>query len=253
MEGRPRKLLDQVRDVLRLKHYAYRTEESYVYWIRRYILFHGKRHPNEMGKVEIEAFLTHLAVHDQVSASTQNQAFSALLFLYRHVLRHTSEFEIDALRARPSRYLLTVLTKEEVRSILGYLSGVYQLFIQTLYGSGVRLNEGLNIRVKDLDFTQQQIIVRDPKRNESRVTMLPNVLIEPLQAHLIWVRHMHQIDLDLGYRSAYLPFALARKYLHADRDWIWQYVFPAFSRSCDPRSKTVRRHHLHESSKLLDI
>jgi integron integrase len=247
MESRPQKLLDQVRQAIRLKHYSYRTEESYVAWIRRYILFHNKQHPKEMGTAEITAFLSHLAVEGQVAASTQNQALSALLFLYRDVLHQELEGAIDALRAKPSRYLPTVLTKEEVLAVIDNLSGVHRLTIQVLYGSGLRLTEGLRLRVKDLDFAQQQVAVRDAKGAESRVTMLPGSLVKPLQAHLQRVKQMHQRDLDQGYGSVYLPFALERKYAHLDRAWIWQFVFPAERISKDPRSGAVRRHHLHET------
>jgi integrase len=203
-EPRPPKLLDQVRDVLRLKHYAFSTEKTYLQWIYRYIVFHNKRHPQDMGKVEIEAFLTHLAVQEQVTASTQNQAFSAILFLYRHVL-HQELDTIDALRARSSRYLPTVLTPPEVQTIFRQLCDLPGLVVPLLYGSGLRLSEGLNLRVKDLDFAQRQLIVRDAKGNESRVTMLPARLIEPLQTHLNRVRRTHQHDLDQGYGTVYLP------------------------------------------------
>lgn len=183
METRPRKLLDQVRDQIRIKHYSYRTEQTYVYWIRRYILFHNKRHPAEMGGAELEAFLTHLAVVDKVAASTQNQALNAVLFLYRQVLKQELGIEINAVRAKRSRYLPTVLTPEEVKTVLHQLSGVYQLLTKLLYGSGLRLNEALRLRLKDLDFAQQQIVVRDTKGGESRVTMLPASVIEDLQIH----------------------------------------------------------------------
>ncbi|PSN14017.1 hypothetical protein C7293_13575 [filamentous cyanobacterium CCT1] len=176
MESRPRKLLDQVRDAIRLKHYSYRTEQSYVGWIRRYILFHNKQHPKDMGGAEVEAFLTHLAVEGHVSASTQNQAFSALLFPYRNVLNQELG-ALDAVRAKRSNYLPTVLTKGEVRSILQNISGVHGLVIKVLYGSGLRLSEGLSLRVKDIDFAQRQIVARDTKGNESRVTMLADSLI----------------------------------------------------------------------------
>jgi len=248
MDDRPKKLLDQLRDTIRLKHYSYRTEQSYVQWVRRYILFHNKRHPQEMAVPEITAFLTHLAVKEQVAASTQNQALSALLFLYRYVLCQPLDEAIDAVRAKPSRYLPTVLTKDEVQAILQQLSGVPQLFLQLLYGSGLRLNEGLRLRIKDLDFAQRQIVVRDVKGNQSRITMLPARLLEPLQLHLHQVKQIHQRDLQQGYGSVYLPFALERKYPYADRAWIWQFVFPASSRARDPRSGIVRRHHLHETS-----
>ncbi|MDX2217122.1 MAG: integron integrase [Oculatellaceae cyanobacterium bins.114] len=246
-ESRSPKLLDQVRDAIRLKHYSYRTEESYVYWVRRYILFHNKQHPKDMGSAEITAFLTHLAVNEQVAASTQNQALSALVFLYRHVLHQPLEASINAVRAKPTQHLPTVLTPTEVRQVIQHLSGVHKLIIQLLYGSGMRLNEGLRLRVKDLDLAQRQITIRDAKGNKNRITVLPSSLIEPLQKHLQQTRQLHHHDLAQGYGSVYLPFALERKYPHADRAWIWQFVFPAFSLSCDPRSNIVRRHHLHET------
>ena len=255
MESQPKKLLDQVRDAIRLKHYSYRTEQSYVGWVQRYILFHNKTHPKDMGGAEVEAFLTHLAVKENVAASTQNQALSALLFLYRYVLHQDLECQLEAVRAKRSRYLPTVLTKDEVRSVLRQVSGVQGLVLKLLYGSGLRLNEGLQLRIKDVDFAQRQIVVRDAKGNESRVTMLPGSLVVPLQEHLQKVRQLHQRDLDQGYGSVYLPFALDRKYPHAVREaspkenraWIWQFVFPSFGYSRDPRSGIVRRHHLHET------
>jgi integron integrase len=248
IEPKPRKLLDQVRDVIRLKHYAYSTEKSYVDWIRRYILFHNKRHPSEMGSAEIEAFLTHLAVKEKVAASTQNQAFSALLFLYREVLRLDLPDSINAFRAKPTKYLPTVLTKAEVKLILDRLFGVEKLVIQLLYGSGLRLNEGLSLRVKDVDFAQHQIVVRNAKSNESRVTMLPEQLVEPLTIHLQHIKQLHERDLSLGYAAVHLPFALARKYPNAERQWIWQYIFPSIGIAVDARSGRQCRHHRHDSS-----
>jgi integron integrase len=242
----PRKLLDQVRDAIRLKHYSYRTEQSYVQWIRRFILFYNKQHPKDMAVPEIEAFLTHLAVNEQVSASTQNQALSALLFLYRHVL-YQELAAVDAIRAKPSRYLPSVLTLSEVSAIFNQMTGVHQLVVQLLYGSGLRLREGLTLRVKDLDFAQQQIVVRDTKGRESRVTMLPTRLVEPLHQQLQQAKKWHQQDLQAGYGAVYLPYALERKYPNAQRAWIWQYVFPAERRSTDPRADVIRRHHLDES------
>jgi integron integrase len=246
MEPRPKKFLDQVRDALRLKHYSIRTENSYVNWIRRYILFHGKRHPNEMDAAEVEAFLTHLAVNEHVAASTQNQAFSALLFLYREVL-HKDLGSIDALRAKKPKHLPTVLTKEEVRKVIANLSGTHRLMAGLLYGSGLRLMECVRLRVKDLDFNYHTITVRDGKGAEDRVTMLPQALIAPLQEHLQYVKNLHQADLAKGYGAVYLPDALERKYPNASREWIWQYVFPSDRLSVDPRTGVVRRHHLDES------
>jgi len=246
-EPRPKKLLDQVRDAVRLKHYSYRTEQTYVQWIRRYILFHDKRHPQEMGVPEIEAFLTYLAVQEQVAASTQNQALSALLFLYRHVLQLPLDERIDAIRAKSSRKLPTVLTPEEVRAVIQHMSGVHRLIVQLLYGSGLRLREAMQLRIKDLDFPQSQIVVRDAKGQESRLTMLPNSVQIPLKEHLQQVKRIHQQDLNLGYGAVTLPFALARKYPNANRQWVWQFVFPASTRCKDPRSGAIVRFHLHES------
>jgi site-specific recombinase XerD len=192
-----------VRDALRVKHYSYRTEESYVQWIRRYILFHNKRHPNQMGEAEVEAFLTHLAVEGHVAASTQNQALSALLFLYRYVLKQPLAESIEAVRARQSKYLPTVLSPDEVQRLLQCLDGTHQLLAKLLYGSGMRLSEGLRLRVKDLDFAQRQIIIRDPKGNQDRLTVLPQILVEQLQAHLVHVKQTFHNDLALGYGAVY--------------------------------------------------
>jgi integron integrase len=243
----PKKLLDQLRDVLRIKHYSYRTEQTYVDWVHRFIVFHNKRHPKDMGAPEVQGFLTHLAVHGRVAASTQNQALSALVFLYRYVLRQELGLSIDAVRAKQSRYMPTVLTHEEAIAVLEQISGTHQLVAKILYGSGLRLSEALQLRVKDLDFAQQQIVVRDGKGGNSRVTPLPTSLITGLTDHLQQVQCIHQMDLSRGYGSVYLPYALERKYPHADRQWIWQYVFPSNRISKDPRSGIVRRHHLDES------
>ena len=182
-----------------------------------------------------------------MAASTQNQALNAVLFLYRQVLKQKLDIKIDAVRAKRSRYLPTVLTPGEVTTILKQVSGVYQLVAKLLYGSGLRLNEALQLRIKDLDFVQHQLVVRDTKGGESRVTMLPTSIVEDLKSHLQSVKRLHQQDLEKGYGSVYLPFALERKYPNADRQWIWQFVFPAERFSKDPRSGVVRRHHLHES------
>lgn len=246
MENPPKKLLDQVADALRVRHYAYRTEQTYIHWIRRYILFHDKRHPREMGAAEIEAFLTHLAVEGQVSASTQNQALSALLFLYREVLQQKLE-QVEVVWAKKPQRLPTVLSQEETRCLIGHLSGTHRLMAQLLYGSGLRLMECLRLRVKDIDFGQQQLIVRDAKGSKDRVTLLPSSLMEPLRQHLKSTRLLHQQDLKLGYGEVFLPDALARKYPNASQEWGWQYIFPASKLSKDPRSGVIRRHHLDES------
>ncbi|CAN1209170.1 Integrase [Tumidithrix helvetica PCC 7403] len=243
----PRKLLDRVRDAIRVKHYSYQTEKTYVQWIRRYILFNGIRHPSEMGGAEVNSFLTYLAVEENVAASTQNQALCAILFLYKHVLQQELDLCLDTVRAKRPRNLPTVLTVDEVLAIIQNLSGVYQLLVKLLYGSGMRLNEALQLRVKDVDFSQQQIVIRDSKGMESRITMLPKSIVEQLQVHLEGVKHLHHQDLDKGYGVVNLPFALERKYPNACREWIWQYVFPSSHISKDPRSEAMLRHHLHES------
>jgi integron integrase len=244
----PQKLLDQVSHALRLKHYSYRTETSYLGWIKRYILFHQKRHPRDMGPAEIEAFLTHLAVHDQVAASTQNQALSALLFLYRDVLHQELDFPIDAVRAQSPKRLPTILTKAEALRVIHCLPAPYHLPVKLLYGSGLRLMECVRLRVKDIDFAQHQLIVRQGKGGKDRVTMLPQSLIQPLQGHLQHVKMLHLADLALGYGTVYLPYALDRKYPHANREWLWQYLFPAARLSVDPRSGLTRRHHINPST-----
>jgi integron integrase len=244
---RPKKLLDQMREALQTQHYSIRTEDSYVDWARRFILFHNKRHPKEMGAPEVEAFLTHLAVERKVAASTQNQALSALLFLYREVL-HQELDSIDSVRARKPKHLPTVLTKSEARRVLNGMSGTPQLMAKLLYGSGLRALECARLRVKDIDFEQRLIVVRDGKGEKDRITMLPDNVVAPLQEHLARVRQLHAKDLADGYGAVYLPYALEVKYPHANRDWAWQYVFPAKNLSADPRSGVMRRHHVSESS-----
>ncbi len=236
-----------MRETIRRKHYAIRTEEAYVNWIRRFILFHHKRHPKEMGAPEVEAFLTHLAVQEHVSASTQNQALAALLFLYREVLQQELDAPIAPLRAKKPQHLPAVLTREEVRQVIAHLSGVHQLQAKLLYGAGLRLLECLRLRVKDIDFERRAIIVRDTKGDEDRVTMLPQSVIEPLKEHLLRVKRLHEEDLAKGYGRVYLPDALARKFPNASREWLWQYVFPSDRLSVDPRSGETRRHHADES------
>jgi len=248
MNKRPPKLLDQVREAIRRKHYSIRTEEAYIHWIKRYIFFHHKRHPRNMGTPEIEAFLTYLATKRNVAASTQNQALAALLFLYREVLHLDLDGPIDAVRAKKPQRLPTVLTRDEVSNVIGFLAGTHRLMAKLLYGSGLRLMECVRLRVKDVDFAQHQIIVRDGKGMKDRVTLLPDTLVAPLQEHLRHVRLIHEQDLSQGYGAVYLPYALARKYPHANREWAWQYVFPASKLSKDPRSGAIRRHHVDESS-----
>jgi integron integrase len=245
--SKPR-LLDQVRREIRLRHYSRRTEEAYVRWIRRYVLFHGKRHPAELGPREVSAFLTHLATEDNVAASTQNQALCALVFLYRHVLEQPFPELDQVVRAKRPARLPVVFTPEEVQRILAELEGVNQLVAGLLYGSALRLLACLRLRVKDVDFARAQLLVRDGKGQKDRVTMLPARVEERLRRHLRKIKVQHEQDLDAGCGSVYLPNALARKDPSAARSWGWQYVFPAPKPSRDPRSGEVRRHHLSESS-----
>jgi integron integrase len=243
-----KKLLDQVRDALRLKHYSIRTEEAYVDWIKRYILFHSKRHPKDMGLAQVQAFLTHLAVEGQVAASTQNQALSALLFLYRQVLKIDLDTPLDAVRAKKPSRLPVVLTRAETHQVIQGLAGPYQLMAKLLYGSGLRLMECVRLRVKDIDFDRREIVVRDAKGGHERVTMLPASLVTPLQEHLKRVKLLHEQDLAAGCGQVYLPYALERKYPAASGEWGWQYVFPSDRLSLDPRSGFKRRHHVDESN-----
>lgn len=240
------KLLDQVRLALQKKHYSIRTETAYVSWIKRFILFHRKRHPKEMGALEIEQFLTNLAVNQRLSPSTQNQALAALLFLYQQVLRQSLEQPINAVRAKHRRRLPTVLSKEEVAQVINQIPPPYQLMAKLMYGSGLRLMECVRLRVKDIDFGQHQIIVRNGKGNKDRTTLLPDSLISLLHRQLHYTKIVHQNDLAEGYGRVFLPYALARKYPNAPSEWAWQYVFPAPNLSTDPRTQLRRRHHLNE-------
>lgn len=245
----PKPLLDQLRETLRAKHYSIRTEDTYTDWVKRFILFHKKRHPNTMGAAEINAFVTDLAVNGNVAASTQTQALSAILFLYRHVLHLDLVEPLNILRAKKPERLPVVLTKDETQQVIRQLSGDYQLMAKLLYGSGLRLMECVRLRVKDLDFEYRQITVRDGKGQKDRVTMLPAQLSEPLKIHLLRVKQIHQADLEKGYGEVYLPFALERKYPNANKEWAWQYVFPSDRLSKDPRSpELIRRHHIDESN-----
>jgi integron integrase len=239
------RLLEQVRDRLRVKHYSLRTEQAYVGWIRRFILANGKRHPRGMGGGEVEAFLTRLATHGEVAAGTQNQALAALLFLYREVLGQELPWMDNVVRAkRPRR--LPVLTREEVRCLLAQMQGRDWLMAGLLYGTGMRLMECLRLRVKDVDFTRRDIIVREGKGNKDRHVPLPQALETALQDQMASARLLHRTDSAAGFGAAWLPHALARKYPNAAREWRWQYVFPASQRSFDPRSGVERRHHLDE-------
>jgi len=245
--GRSR-LLDQMREILRLHHYSIRTEEAYLEWVKRFILFHNKRHPSDMGEKEVSAFLTYLAVNKHVSASTQNQALSAILFLYKRVLNLQLDWLEDVVRAKRPRKLPVVLTKTEVMRVLDTMIGTNALIARLLYGTGMRLMEGLRLRVQDVDFGLKEIIVRSGKGDKDRVTTLPEVLIPQLEKQLELVRYLHKADLEEGYGRVYLPFALDRKYPNAGIQLGWQYYFPSKNRSTNPRTGNVARHHLHEKN-----
>ena len=225
-----KKLLDQYHDAIRLKQYSTRTEKTYVLWVRSYILFHNKRHPREMGVPEIRQFMAHLVSEKKVSASTQNQALSAVLFLYRHVLfMKLDESGLADLRPQRANSIPVVLSKEEVKAVISSLTGIYKLVAQVMYGGGLRVMECMRLRVKDIDFDNHQIIIRDGKGENDRFTILPDIVIEPMRQHLQQVKITQEKDVQNGFGSVYLPFALERKYPNANKEWIWQYVFPASS------------------------
>ncbi len=240
------RLFDEVRRCLRVKHYSLRTEKVYWGWIRRFILANGKRHPRDLGAPEVEHFLSGLAVHGNVAANTQNQALSALLFLYRQVLHIDLPWMESVVRAKRPQRLPTVLAREEVQQLLAQMDGRSGLLASLLYGTGLRLMEGLRLRVKDVDFARNEITVRDGKGGKDRRTMLPRSLMEPLLNEVERARTLHQADLADGFGAVWLPHALARKYQNAEREFGWQYVFPALGRSIDPRSGVERRHHFDD-------
>jgi integron integrase len=241
------RLLDRVRDAIRTRHYSRETEKAYVHWIKRYIFFHDKRHPADMGAPEVTRFLTSLAIDAHVASSTQNQALNAILFLYRIVLERELPWLDDIVRAKRPQRLPVVLTREEVRAVLDRLDGSPKLMTLLLYGSGLRLLECAELRVKDVDFARNQIIVRSGKGAKDRVTMLPGAARPGLLRHLEAVRAQHQVDLGRGAGCVALPMALARKYPHANREWAWQWLFPATRLYVDRVTGQRRRHHLHES------
>jgi integron integrase len=246
-QGKP-KLLDRVRQLMRLRHYSLRTEEAYIGWIRRYILFHDKRHPRELDEKHVSEFLSNLAIKGHVAAATQNQALNALLFLYKEVLQRELGFVGNVLRVKRPPKAPVVLSPSEVRTVLSQLDGQYRMMAQLLYGSGLRLLECLRLRVKDVDLHYRHITVRDPKGGRERKTMLPVSLAAPLRQHLEKVRARHQHDLADGFGSVYLPGALERKTPGASREWAWQFVFPAERRSIDARTGIERRHHVNEKN-----
>ncbi len=241
------RLIDQLREVLRYHHYAIRTERAYVGWVLRFIRFHNKKHPRDMGKDEIEAFLSNLAISRNVAVATQNQAFNAIIFLYEEVLRIPISEQIAAVRTRKPKRLPTVLSPEEVTFLLNAIDPPYRLMAKIMYAGGYRLMEIIRLRVHDLDFANQQIIVRDSKGNKDRASQFPETLHNAVHRHLARAKAWHDEDLEQGYGRVYLPYALSVKYRNADQAWGWQYVFPSKSLSVDPRSGLMRRHHIHES------
>ena len=249
MQKPKKKLLDIVRDKIRVKHYSMSTERTYTHWIKHYIFFHNKKHPIEMGKVEIEQFLTFLAVQKKVSPTTQNQAFSAILFLYKEVLGiDMSSWNIQALRAQERKHIPQVLTREEVQKVIAELAGTYQLIVQMMYGCGLRMQEALNLRIKDIDFGFDKVYIWDSKSLKDRTVPLPQAIKQRLKAQVEYVEQLHAKDMADGYGSVYLPYALERKYPSAKYETKWQYLFPMRNVAKDPRSDVVRRHHMHEKT-----
>ena len=247
-EGATSPFLTRVREAIRVRHFSIRTEEAYVHWVKRFILCHGKRHPDSMGDAEVAAFLTHLAVEGNVAASTQNQALNALVFLYRNVMQQPLGDLSSLVRAKRPQRLPAVLSMQEVGRLLRQLEGVYWLIACLQYGSGLRLLESVRLRVKDLDFPHRAIVVRDGKGGKDRIVTLPDELITPLERHLANRKTAFERDCAAGTGTVFLPFALARKYPNAESEWAWQYVFAADKPSIDPRSGKRRRHHVDESS-----
>jgi len=244
-DARPKRLIDRVREAIRSRHYSRRTEETYWYWVRFFILFHKKRHPSEMGAAEVTSFLNWLATERNVAAATQNQALSALLFLYKHVLGKDLPWLDGMTRAKRPVRLPVVLSEIEARRLLGELRGVKWLMASLLYGAGLRQRECLMLRVKDIDFAYRQILVRDGKGGKDRAVPLPESVVQPLHEHLGRVRQLHQRDLKEGFGDVWLPDALARKYPRAGYQWLWQFVFPSKNRSSEPETGMVRRHHIY--------
>ena len=247
MVSKQPKLLDRARNSLRQRNYSYRTENSYVNWMKRYILFHNKQHPRELGEPEIEEFLTYLAVKKKVAPSTQNQALNALIYLYQHVLGIELD-EINALRPRKSRHLPTVLTFEEVLSVLDKMTGIDRLAGRLIYGSGLRVSECLRLRVKDVDFGNKHLVIRDGKGYKDRLAIFPESLEQPIKHQLKVIKSLHQRDLNQGFGQVHLPYALSKKYPNANKQWIWQWIFPSARISYDPRAEMQCRFHRSPSS-----
>lgn len=241
------RLMDQVRETLRFYHYAYNTEKSYVEWILKFIRFSGKKHPREMGKFEIERFLSHLAVNRDVAASTQNQAFNAIMFLYKKVLGMEMNLDIRAKRASKRKNLPTVLSKDEAESLISCMHGTAKILAGLMYGSGLRSLEVIRLRIHDMDFENKQIYIRNPKGGKDRTTLFPDVLYASIRSQIKFAKRLHDKDLEEGYGEVYLPTALKRKYTKANVSFGWQYLFPSKVLSTDPRSGVVRRHHVYKS------
>jgi integron integrase len=242
-----KKLLHQIRDIIRAKHLSIRTEKTYLQWIKRFILYHHKRHPINMGAQEINQYLTYLAVKAKVAASTQNQALNAIIFMYRELFQRESVDVGDFIRAQKTHRLPMVLTRDEINDLFLHLNGIPKIVAGLLYGSGLRIMEGVRLRIKDIDFKYKSITVRDGKGQKDRVTMLPEKIALPIILQIEKAKIIHQQDLDDGFGTVYLPYALQRKYINAAKDWRWQYVFPAPHLSIDPRSGKKQRHHISEN------
>lgn len=243
----PPRLLEQVKNAIQVRHYSIRTEQAYVHWIKNYIYFHKKKHPKDMGDVEITEFLSHLATKKNVSASTQNQALNALVFLYRKVLDIEVGVFKELVRAKKPKRLPVVLSHDEAIEVLSHIEGMNSIMANLLYGSGLRLMECVRLRIKDIDFKFKQITVRNGKGNKDRVTLLPESLVDPLKDAISHAKKVHQFDLSEGFGEVYLPFALAKKYPNAPVETGWQYIFPSTKRANDPRSNKIRRHHISET------
>jgi integron integrase len=242
-----KKLLDTLRDTIRQKHLSIRTEKAYIQWVKRFILYHNKQHPLTLGPTHVNQFLTYLAVNLNVAASTQNQALNAIVFLYREIFHMPLKDIGEFVRAKRGQKLPTVLSKDEIKKIFAFLDGTYKVMAGLLYGSGLRLMECVRLRVQDVDFKYHSIIVRDGKGQKDRITTMPRFACEPLKLHLRKIKAIHLQDLNDGYGAVYLPYALKRKFTAAEKEWKWQYVFPAIHLSVDPRSGERRRHHVSES------
>jgi integron integrase len=244
-----KRLLDIVRDKIRLKHYSLSTERTYLYWIKYFIIYHDKKHPIKMAKKEIEAFLTYLATDKKVSPTTQNQAFSAILFLYKEILGvDMHDWNIQALRAQERKHIPVVLTRQEVLKVISNLDHIYNLIVSLMYGCGLRMNEALNIRIKDIDFGFNKVYIWDSKSLKDRTLPLPHKLIKRVEHQVDYVTSLHEKDLKDGYGTVYMPYALERKYPHAKSETKWQFLFPMSKVSKDPRSDTIRRHHVHPTT-----